>query len=72
MSEVLNNDKRYTVPSSEALFHVKYKKKRTNYSIREDILHDFNKYTDEQNLNKSAVLETFMKNFLLQVGVRKT
>ena len=71
MSEVLSNDRRYTVPSGEALFHVKYKKKRTNYSIRADILHDFNKYTDEQNLNKSAVLETFMKNFLLQVGVRK-
>ena len=71
MSHVLDNDKRYTVPANEALFHVKYKKKRTNYSISEDVLNDFNKYTDEQNLNKSAVLETFMKNFLLQVGVRK-
>jgi len=62
---------KYTVPQSEALFPVKYKKKRVNYSISEDLVHDFNAYTDKENLNKSAVLETFMRNFLIQSGVRK-
>jgi len=65
-------DKRYTVPQNEALFPVKYKKKRVNYSISEDLVHDFNTYTDKENLNKSAVLEAFMRNFLIQSGVRKT
>jgi len=71
MSDILDNEKLYKAPSSEALSYIKHKKKRTNYSIREDILHDFNKYTDEHNLSKSAILETFMKNFLLRVGVEE-
>jgi len=62
---------KYTVPENEALFPVKYKKKRVNYSISEDLVHDFNTYTDKENLNKSAVMETFMRNFLIQSGVRK-
>ena len=65
-------DKRYTVPTEQLLFpNIKYKKKRVNYSISEDLINDFNTYADKENLNRSAVLETFIRNFLIQVGVRK-
>ena len=66
-------DKRYTIPTEQLLSHpnIRYKKKRVNYSISEDLINDFNIYADKDNLNRSAVLETFIKNFLVQVGVRK-
>jgi metal-responsive CopG/Arc/MetJ family transcriptional regulator len=66
-------DKRYTIPTEQLLSHpnIRYKKKRVNYSISEDLINDFNIYADKENLNRSAVLETFIRNFLVQVGVRK-
>jgi len=65
-------DLRYTVPPELSLFpNIRYKKKRVNYSISEDLVQDFNTYADKENLNRSAVLEAFMRNFLIQVGVRK-
>ncbi|MBL0703208.1 MAG: hypothetical protein JJV95_04425 [Sulfurospirillum sp.] len=64
-------DKRYIVPREQSLFpNIRYKKKRVNYSISEDLISDFNTYADKENLNRSAVLETFIRNFLIQVGVR--
>lgn len=66
------DDKKYTVPAEQSLFpNIKYKKKTVNYSLREDLINDFNTYADKENLNRSAVVETFIKNFLIQVGVRK-
>ncbi len=65
-------DKRYTVPTEQSLFpNIRYKKKRVNYSLSEDLINDFNAYADKENLNRSAVVETFIRNFLIQVGVRK-
>ena len=65
-------DRRYTIPKEKALFQTKYKKQRTNYTISADLLHDFNTYCDSEALNRSAVIEKFIENFLVQSGVRKS
>jgi len=61
----------FTVPQDESLFVVKYKKQKANYSIREDILHDFNVFAEASSLNKSGVIEKLIENFLISSGVRK-
>ncbi len=61
----------YTTPQEEALFPVKYKKTRLNYSVREDLAHDFKIYTDKHRLNKSAIVERLLEQYLIKVGVRK-
>ena len=41
----------------------KIKTVRTSYSIRSDILEEFNKIAKNQNLNKSKVIENFLMKF---------
>jgi hypothetical protein len=65
------SDDLYTVPKDESLFNFKYKRKQTNFSIPEDVIHDFNTYAKEMNLNKSRVVETLIVNFLVNAGVRQ-
>ena len=67
----MGDDNKFVVPSDKALFPTKYKKKRVNYSIGADLLHDFNTYCDKEALNRSAVIEKFILNFLVQNGIRK-
>jgi len=65
------SDDIFTVPTDESLFDFKYKRKQTNYSIAEDVKHDFDVYAKKMNLNKSRVIETLIVNFLINAGVRE-
>jgi len=57
------NDDLYDVKEG-TLFPLNHKTKRTTYTIREDILSDFNKIAESNNMNKSGVIETLMNVFL--------
>jgi len=65
------NNKSYTVPMDESLFEVKYKRKNANFSIGEDVLHDFDIYTKEIGIKKSTVVEKLIIGYLINAGVRK-
>ena len=55
----------------EVLFGVKYKRKRNNFTLREDITQDFKNYMAEQpKTSMSRKLEILMEDFLIEVGVR--
>jgi len=66
----MKQEKPYHVPK-DTLFPVKFKKKTQTYTIREDILKQFNDYTESNNLQKTGVIETLMVVFLENVGVRE-
>jgi len=53
------------------LFDFKYKRKQTNFSLPEDVIHDFDVYAKKMNLTKSRVVETLIVNFLKNAGVRE-
>lgn len=65
------NKNLYAVPLDESLFEVKYKRKNANFSIGEDVLHDFDIYTKELGLKKSTVIEKLIIGYLINAGVRK-
>jgi len=65
------SDDLYTVPTDESLFDFKYKRKQTNFSLPEDVIHDFDVYAKKMNLTKSRVVETLIVNFLKNAGVRE-
>jgi len=64
-------NKKFTVPVNETLFPVKYKKKQANFTIKEDVLNDFNKFAEDNRYNKSGVIEQLLISFLVSHGVRK-
>ena len=62
----------YTVPTDESLFNFKYKKKNANFSLSEDVLHDFDAYVKSMGgMKKSGIVEKLIVNFLIQAGVRE-
>jgi len=65
------SDDLYTVPTDKSLFDFKYKRKQTNFSLPEDVIHDFDVYAKKMNLTKSRVVETLIVNFLKNAGVRE-
>jgi len=65
------SDDLYTVPTDKSLFNFKYKRKQTNFSLPEDVIHDFDVYAKKMNLTKSRVVETLIVNFLKNAGVRE-
>ena len=62
---------KYAVPTDQSLFPTNYKKARVNYSVSEDVVHDFNQYAKDESLNKSGVVEKLLIQFLKNVGVRR-
>jgi len=47
----------------------KIKKKKSTYTINENILEDFNKITDENNINKSVFVEESMKTLIKKLKI---
>jgi len=45
-------------------YPINIKTKRVTFTIKEDILSEFNKIADKNNLNKSGVIQTLMNAFL--------
>jgi len=55
----------------EVLFDVDYKRKRNNFTLREDITQDFKDYMAKQlKTSMSRKLEILIEDFLIEVGVR--
>lgn len=46
------------------LFPLNYKTKKATYTVREDRLDEFNKIIEQNNMNKSAVIDTLIGIFL--------
>lgn len=60
----------YHIPK-DTLFPIKYNKKQCTFTIREDVLHQFNEYAEKNSLNKTGVIEKMMIVFLENAGVVK-
>lgn len=58
-----DKDKLYEIKEG-TLFPLNHKTKRATYTIREDILAEFNRVVEDNNMNKSGVMETCMGIFL--------
>jgi len=57
------NDKLYDIEEG-TLFPLNHKTKKVTYTIREDKLAKFNKVIEDNNMNKSGVINTLMDIFL--------
>lgn len=59
------------VLQNEVLFDADYKRKRNNFTIREDIMQDFKDYMAKTpKTSMSRKLESLMEDFLIDVGAR--
>ena len=61
--------KHFTIPDNEKLIVKNHKKKLASYTIREDVLDEFNAFTKESRHNKSGVVEQLIISFLTSNGV---
>jgi len=53
----------YTI-KEEIQFPVNCKTKKVTYTIKEDMIAEFNKIIEENNMNKSGVISTLMSVFV--------
>lgn len=61
----------YLAPTDKSLFPTTYPKKPKSFSIRTDVMHDFEMFLSKNNLKRSETVEKLIINFLINAGVRE-